>query len=212
MAFCINHRQILFALSSDYAHSRGESYTAVCVQRETERDRDRDRDWETESQRAEKERHTQRDRESQRAERVKGQRERERDAHTNLRSSTQIQKLINNQYSFLNLSCSLSLPAPLPIHVHPSTFHSHTQTHLFFRQSTRFYWKAWVNKKVFRWDLNWDNVGAFLRLRVAGSEFQGDGAMTLNECCLSDLSFHFEILSSFLSSLCVWTSLYMFLN
>ena len=41
MAFCINHRQILFALSSGHAHSRGESYIAVCVQRERDRESQR---------------------------------------------------------------------------------------------------------------------------------------------------------------------------
>ena len=34
-------------------------------------------------------------------------------------------------------------------------------------------------------------------LRVAGSEFQRDGAMKLKECCPNDLSFRFGILSSF---------------
>ena len=58
MAFCINHRQTLFALSSGHAHSREESYTAVCVQRERQTDR-------------------QRQRESKDRQRVKGQRERE---------------------------------------------------------------------------------------------------------------------------------------
>ena len=43
-------------------------------------------------------------------------------------------------------SPSLRSPRP-PIHVHPSTFNSHTRTHLLFRQSTRFCWKAWSNKK-----------------------------------------------------------------
>ena len=32
----------------------------------------------------------------------------------------------------------------------------HTDTP-FFRHSSWFYWKAWANKTVFRWDLNWDN-------------------------------------------------------
>ena len=27
---------------------------------------------------------------------------------------------------------------------------------------TGFYWRAWANRKVLRWDLNWDNVGTFL--------------------------------------------------
>ena len=44
---------------------------------------------------------------------------------------------------------------------------------------------------------DWDNVGTFLR--VAGSEFQRDGAMKLKECCPNDLSFRFGILSSFSS-------------
>ena len=34
-----------------------------------------------------------------------------------------------------------------------------------------------MNRKVLRLDLNWDNVGKFLR--SAGSEFQTDGAMEL---------------------------------
>ena len=34
-------------------------------------------------------------------------------------------------------------------------------------------------------------------LRVAGSEFQGDGAIKLKERCPNDLSFRFGILSSF---------------
>ena len=51
--------------------------------------------------------------------------------------------------------------------------HTHTP---FFRQSTRFYWKAWANK-VFRWDWNWDNVGTFLR--ETGTEFHLEGSKTL---------------------------------
>ena len=35
--------------------------------------------------------------------------------------------------------------------------------------------------------MNWDNVGTFLR--VAGSEFQRDGAMKLKECFLNDFEF-----------------------
>ena len=37
---------------------------------------------------------------------------------------------------------------------------------------------------------DWDNVGTFLR--VAGSEFQTDGAIKLKERCPNDLSFRFE--------------------
>ena len=37
---------------------------------------------------------------------------------------------------------------------------------------------------------DWDNVGTFLR--VAGSEFQRDGAIKLKERCPNDLSFRFE--------------------
>ena len=43
--------------------------------------------------------------------------------------------------------------------------------------------------------MNWDNVGAFLR--VVGSEFQRDGAKKLKERCPNDLSFRFGILNSF---------------
>ena len=39
----------------------------------------------------------------------------------------------------------------------------HKQTcHLFF-QSTWFCWKAYTHRKVLRWDLNWGNVGTFIR-------------------------------------------------
>ena len=88
----------------------------------------------------------------------------------------------------------LSLLIYVYIYMHPSTFNSHTHT-FFSEKSTRFYWNVWTNKKGFRWDLNWDNVGIFLR--VASSEFQRDGAMKLKEHCLNDLSFRFGILSSF---------------
>ena len=88
----------------------------------------------------------------------------------------------------------LSLLIYVYIYMHPSTFNSHTHT-FFSEKSTRFYWNVWTNKKGFRWDMNWDNVGIFLR--VASSEFQRDGAMKLKEHCLNDLSFRFGILSSF---------------
>ena len=87
---------------------------------------------------------------------------------------------------------SLSLSLYIYIHLHSTATHTCT---FFSEKSTRFYWNAWANKKVFRWDLNWDNVGTFLR--VASSEFQRDGAMKLKEHCLNDLSFRFGILSSF---------------
>ena len=82
-------------------------------------------------------------------------------------------------------------PPTLFMCIHPHS--TATYRHIFF-QSTRYCWKAWANKKVFRWDWNWDNVGTFLR--VAGNEFQRDGAMKLKECCVNDLSFCFGILSS----------------
>ena len=43
--------------------------------------------------------------------------------------------------------------------------------------------------------MNWDNAGTVLR--VAGSEFQTDGAMKLKERCPNVLRFRFGILSSF---------------
>ena len=85
----------------------------------------------------------------------------------------------------------LSPPPPslsiFPIHMHPSTFNCHTHRDFF-----RFYRKACANK-VFSCDLNWDSVGTFLR--VAGREFQRDGAMKLKERCPNDLRFCFGILS-----------------
>ena len=70
-------------------------------------------------------------------------------------------------------------PRPLPIHMHPSTFNKlYTDMPPFF-QSTKFYWNARANRKVWRWDLDWDNVGTFLK--VAGSEFRTDGTMQLKE-------------------------------
>ena len=85
-------------------------------------------------------------------------------------------------------------PSPFPFHF-PYPYASiyiqllHTHTYFF-----RFYRKACANK-VFSCDLNWDSVGTFLR--VAGREFQRDGAMKLKECCPNDLRFRFGILSSF---------------
>ena len=52
-----------------------------------------------------------------------------------------------------------------------------------------------MNRKVLRLDLNWDNVGKFLRL--AGSEFQTDSAMKLKERSPKDFRFRLGILSNF---------------
>ena len=116
--------------------------------------------------------------------------------------------MISDNNNNLNLSyhppnpCLLLLPRSLilsppppslstfPIRMHPSTFNCHTH-----RDFLRFYRKACANKKVFSCDLNWDSVGTFLR--VAGREFQRDGAMKLKERCPNDLRFSFGILSSF---------------
>ena len=89
-------------------------------------------------------------------------------------------------------------PPPTPTFPSPSPYPyasiyiqlPHTDTDFF-----RFYRKAWANKKVSNCDLNWDSVGTFLR--VAGREFQRDGAMKLKERCPNDLRFRFGILSSF---------------
>ena len=110
--------------------------------------------------------------------------------------------MISHTYTNLNLSyhppnpCLLLLPRSLMLSPSPLPYVpiyiqlSHTDTDFF-----RFYRKAWANKKFFRCDLNWDNVGTFLR--VAGREFQRDGAMKLKERCPNDLRFRFGIFTSF---------------
>ena len=70
------------------------------------------------------------------------------------------------------LSGSLMLPSPPHPTPNPALYlsiciclHStgHKQTcHLFF-PSTWFCWKACTHRKVLRWDLNWGNVGTFIR-------------------------------------------------
>ena len=98
--------------------------------------------------------------------------------HTSLRSSTQIQQLINDKYSVLDLSCSLpppvlSLPDPPPPHVLLSTFnsycplisdcvslrmhahtHTHTEwhTHTSLRSSTQI--QQLINNKYSVWDVS----------------------------------------------------------
>ena len=52
-----------------------------------------------------------------------------------------------------------------------------------------------MNRKVLRLDLNWDNVGKFLR--SAGSEFQTDGAIKLKERSPKDFRFCLGFLSNF---------------
>ena len=52
-----------------------------------------------------------------------------------------------------------------------------------------------MNRKVLRLDLNWDNVGKFLR--SAGCEFQTDGAMKLKERSPKGFRFRLGILSNF---------------
>ena len=99
-------------------------------------------------------------------------------AHTSLHSSTQVQQLINYiNNTKLSLSshppttCLLLLPGPLmfsppPFLPPPSPYpyasiyiqQPHTGTPFF-----RFYWKIWANRTVFSWDLNWDDVGTFLK-------------------------------------------------
>ena len=94
--------------------------------------------------------------------------------------------------SCLDLSCSLPPPFPPPSPYPYASIYiqlPHRDTDFF-----RFYRKAWANK-VFSCDLNWDSVGTFLR--VAGREFQRDGAMKLKERCPNDLRFRFGIFSSF---------------
>ena len=86
----------------------------------------------------------------------------------------------------LSLSLSLSLSSlSLSLSLSLSFFISSS--------SSSDYWRAWANRKVWRWDLNWNNVGRFLR--VTGSEFQTARAIKLKE--RFDLSFRFGILSSF---------------
>ena len=60
---------------------------------------------------------------------------------------------------------------------------------------TKFYWNAWANRMILSSHLNRDKVGIFLR--VAGSEFEIDGAMKLKYCWLKDFGFRLGILSSF---------------
>ena len=89
-------------------------------------------------------------------------------------------------FSCLYLTCSLSPPPPPPSPYPYASIYiqlPHTDTPFF-----RFHRKACANK-VFSCDLNCDSVGTFLR--VAGREFQRDGAMKLKERCPSDLRFHF---------------------
>ena len=78
-------------------------------------------------------------------------------------------------------SLMLSLPPPSPSPYPYASIYiplPHTDTDFF-----RFYRKACANNKVFSCDLNWDSVGTFFR--VAGREFQRDGAMKLKERCPS---------------------------
>ncbi len=116
--------------------------------------------------------------------------------------------MISNNDTNLNLSyhppnpCLLLLPRSLMLPPLPPPSPSpypyafiyiqlpHTDTDFF-----RFYRKACANKKVFSCDLNRDSVGTFLR--VAGREFQRDGAMKLKERCPNDLRFRFGTFSSF---------------
>ena len=98
--------------------------------------------------------------------------------------------LARASFSCLDPSCTLPPLLPFPLSLSIYIQQPHTDIHFF-----RFYWKAWANKKVFSCDLNWDTVGTFLR--VAGREFQRDGAMKLKERCPNDLRFHFGIFSSF---------------
>ena len=93
-------------------------------------------------------------------------------------------------FSDPSLPLSISLPTyPLPLtvpsrnslippfHIHLSTFENKQNKYRCITYSQEYYihGKALANRKVLRLDLNWDNVGKFLRL--AGSEFQTDGLM-----------------------------------
>ena len=84
----------------------------------------------------------------------------------------------------LLLPRSLMLPPPPPFPSPSTSIYiqlPHTDTDFF-----RFYRKAWANKKVFSCNWNWDSVGTFNFLRVAGREFQRDGAKKLKERCPND--------------------------
>ena len=103
-----------------------------------------------------------------------------------------------------SLPLSLTVPSPLspilPVHMHLSTSkNNNNKNNRCITCSQEYYIcrKARVNRKVLRSDMNWNNVGKFVR--SAGSEFQTDGAMKLKECSPKDFRFCLGIISNFSS-------------
>ena len=112
-----------------------------------------------------------------------------RHAHTNLRSPTQIQKFINNQYWFLDLSCSLPPPSSSPslfmcFYLYPTATHRHTTQTLGTirdedpRTSTSIFTQQLVSSEKTRLD-----VGSFL---IVLQLFQVDTCLwRLTDACLA---------------------------